>query len=74
MEKKEKTLLYCLSNPFKTPGWLKLDKGEQNGRCEVKQIAVRLNDILKATPPPPTHTSSGSPARCITIYNTFFPC
>ena len=32
MEKK-KNLLYCLSNPFKTPGLLKLEKGEQNGRC-----------------------------------------
>ena len=42
--KKRKNLLYCLSNPFKMPGWLKLDKGEQNGRCEGKQIAVRLKD------------------------------
>ena len=38
--KKRKNLLY----PFKTPGWIKLDKGEQNGRCEGKQIAVRLKD------------------------------
>ena len=42
--KKRKNLLYCLSKPFKTPGWLKLEKGEQNGRCEGKQIAVRLKD------------------------------
>ena len=44
--KKRKNLLHCLSNPFKTPGWLKLDKkvNKQNGRCEEKQIAVRLKD------------------------------
>ena len=33
--KKRKTcsIYLFLSNPFKTPGCLKLEKGEQNGRC-----------------------------------------
>ena len=34
MERK-KNLLYCLSNPFKTPDLLKFEKGEQNGRRAV---------------------------------------
>ena len=45
MEKK-KNLLYCLSNPFKTPGLLKLEKGEQNGRCVV---GVETNSQLQLT-------------------------
>ena len=44
-KKKEKT---CLSNPFKTPGWLKLEKGEQNGRAVGNKLpAATITGILK---------------------------
>ena len=41
MERK-KNLLYCFSNPFKTPGLLKLEKGEQNGRAVGRETNFQL--------------------------------
>ena len=36
------------SNPFKTPGWLKLEKGEQNGRTVGNKLpAATITGILK---------------------------